>query len=178
MFRITLILLLLLTSSTGFSQIHQKSGLYFNNGKLRVDSTRSISADKFETWWRAEPYIIEAVRANLTYPSIYLRNGFEGHLVVAFDFTGAEIKNIRTLNFPPSHFDNAAIEAIQKSAKTIIDVLQFYQRESKSVGSYYIPLDFDLIDIREEVKKRGAIPIIQSDIPMMWIRPQVDFIRE
>jgi hypothetical protein len=171
-------LLLLFTFSKGISQTHQKSGIYFNNGKLRADSTLSISADKFETWWRAEPNIIEAVRANLTYPSICLRNGVEGHLIVAFDFTGTEIKNIRTLTVSNTYFDKAAIEAIQKSAKTITDVFQFYQSKPKTVGSYYLPLDFDIIDIREEVKKRGAIPIIQSDIPLMWVRPEVDFIRE
>lgn len=141
------------------------STLYFNNGKLRADSTLSISAEQFKIWWQAEEGIVYTIASKLTYPEVCKRNGVEGNLIVAFDFAGSEIKNIKVLKPSNPHFSEAAINAIQNSAKTIFEVLNSKKYNPK--GTYYLPLDFDLIDLRGEVKKRSAVPIIKTVEPII-----------
>ena len=147
------------------AQEHRFCSLYFNNGKLQADSSLAISADQFKAWWRAEPNIVATIAANLTYPQVCLRNAVEGRTLVAFDFTGTEVKNIRILNISHDHFNEAAINAVQNSAKVIVEELTSRKHLGNLKGTYYLPLVFELIDVRKEIKKRGAVPIIQPSLP-------------
>jgi hypothetical protein len=165
MIRTTLILLLLFTSLQGFSQIHQKSSLYFNNGKLRADSSFAISVEQFKIWRFAENNLAAWIASEVSYPKLAERNGIEGLIIVAFDCQGDEITNIRVVKQPNSVFTEVGIATIQRASANILKEFKFWKswsrNELKYRGTYFIPIDFSMIPFEPELKKKAAIPMIK-----------------
>lgn len=149
------------------AQENQLSDIYFNNGKLRADTTLSISAKQFKGWWRAENDILADVAYFLTYPSLASRNGVEGKVIIAFEVTDEEIINVRAVDTSWVGFREAAVLAVQKSSRDILRRLGHGKMGRNYSGTYYIPIEFDLFDFKEETRRRAALPVLKPTEPIV-----------
>ena len=166
-----LLLCLCLLPFFSMAQEHQYSALYFNNGKLRADSSLSISAEQFKVWRRAEENIVGFINSHLSYPSVAARNGLEGRAVIAFEYKNKEIKNVRVVNATWEGFSEMATQAFQKSTPLILNEFNYWKRnfDFNLNGTYYLPIDFSLTVFREEMKKRNAIPVLKLSEPSIRV---------
>lgn len=164
--RYLFLLLLSLLPVFAFAQQYQHSAFYYNNGKLEADTTFSISPEQFRVWRQAENNISTWISSNLNYPTLAERNGVEGQIIIAFDCTSDEIKNIRVVKAKTIIFNEEGIKALQKSTVNILDEFKLWQRKFnlKIAGTYYVPIDFSLIPFEPELRKRGAIPMRKLSI--------------
>src|SRR5687767_2168744 len=128
MSRKLLLLYFCLLTFLSLAQEHQYSALYFNNGKLRADTTLSISAEQFKIWRFAEGNIATWIGSKLSYPKLADRNGIESFIIVAFDCQPEEIKNIRVLTGAHSTFIEAGTAAIQTASPEILRELKFWSK--------------------------------------------------
>ena len=168
-----LINLLLILSFLSFAQKPQKSFLYDKLGRLHVDTTLQISKTQLEYWQFAEEQIIARLSYNTTYVPAARRAEIEGKLIVAFDCDGEFVKNIRLVSKKIGMgLDEEVIKGLEKTSSYILHELRYIQKEvlktKKSFnGTYYISLDFTIINFYKEFENKKAVPFFQLSQPVL-----------
>ncbi|MCD4745332.1 MAG: hypothetical protein K8R58_03440 [Bacteroidales bacterium] len=170
------IVLGLLTLLLTFNQINGQSYIYNIKGQLIIDTTLTINQEQLEIWRLAESNILALISLNIDYSNMARESGITGVIIVGFDCDAMDLNNIRLINGLGGGLDKNLIEGIEKMSEKIVFEFRHIQGLKKRepinyLGTYYIPFDFSLIDLKEEMKKKNAIPIIDSKIPSIgrWI---------
>jgi hypothetical protein len=155
-----------------FSQENFKSFIYNDNGQLRIDTTLNISQDQFDIWNMSESNILGIISISADYSKIALANGIQGIVIVSFDCDTTDLNNIKILKSTGGPLYKNVIKIIEKKSKHIVYEFRHIQNLRKNdpikyLGTYYIPFDFSLINLNEEMKKRNAIPMFGLQIPLI-----------
>lgn len=166
----------LLTLLLTFNQAKGQSYIYNSKGQVIIDTTLSINSDQLEIWRLAESNILSYISMNIDYSNMARESGINGIAIVALDCDSLDIKNIRLIKKLGGGLDENIIDGINKISEKIVLEFRLIQNRKKREklnyqGTYYIPFDFSLIDLNEIMKKKNAIPIIDSKIPLIgrWI---------
>lgn len=165
------IIICLLFPIITFSQENYKSLIYNDKGQLRIDTTLKISQKQFDIWYLSENNILAIISNNIVYSRLAREAGIKGIAVLAFDCDTLNLNNIRMIKNLGGGLDENIIEGIEKINERIVFEFRHIQSLNKKdpikyLGTYYIPINFSLIDLKEEMKKTNAIPIIDSKIPL------------
>ncbi|NOX45628.1 MAG: hypothetical protein GXO89_01450 [Chlorobi bacterium] len=159
-----------------FSQGSFKSYIYNDNGQLRIDTTLKINQDQFKIWHLSENNILAIISNNIKFSNLAKEAGIAGIAIVAFDCDTSDLSNIRLINKLGGGLDESIIEGIEKMGERVVlefRLIQNLKRRDRIsyLGTYYIPIEFSLIDLREEMKTKNTIPVIDSKTLLLdrWI---------
>ena len=77
------------------------------------------------------------------------------------------MSNIRLINKLGGGLDESIIKGIEKMGERIVLEFRLIQNLKRRhrinyLGTYYIPIEFSLIDLGEEMKTKNTIPVIDS----------------
>jgi len=155
-----------------YYQTKGQSYIYNSKGHLIIDTTLTINQDQLKVWTLVERNILTYISMNIDYSIMAREAGIIGIAIVAFDCDSLDLKNIRLIKDLGGGLDENIIEAIEKISTKIVHEFRLIQNLRKGEGlnyqgTYYIPFDFSLIDLNELMKKKNAIPIIDSKISLI-----------
>ena len=158
------------------SQENLKSDIYFDNGELRVDTTLRINLNQFDIWHMSENNILAIVSNSIDYSNLARESGITGIAIIAFECDTLDLKNIRLIKNIGGGLDENIIKGIDQISEKIVFEFRHTQNIKKNeqinyIGTYYIPIDFSLIDLKKEMKIKNAIPIFDTKLPLIgrWI---------
>lgn len=165
-----LILTFLIFPIVAISQGNFKSKIYNDNGQLKIDSTYRISKDQFNIWYMSEDNILTVILKAIKITSISKESGIQGISIISFDCDTFNLNNIRIVKRVGCGLDEDLVSSIEKLSSQIVNEFRHIQSLKKNVplkylGTYYIPFDFSIIDLKAETKKRKAIPILEPRLP-------------
>ncbi len=169
-YKIFWVIVVLLIPIIANSQKNLKSNIFNDNGKLKIDTSLSINEGQFTFWWIAESNILTHISKAIDYPEIARQIGQSGTIIVSFECDTFDLKNIRLLKPQNKLFDSVVLQGINNIKKKIVGELKHVPRfqiykDYSYIGTYYIPISFYFIDLREEMKKTNTFPIIKPRSP-------------
>lgn len=163
-----LIILAAFSIEIAVSQQDNQSFLYTALGKLKSDSSLGLSPAQYRIWTKAERDIIGLLISKIEYPPIVLESIMEGRAILSFEFDSTGISDIHLLKKSASTaFDDSILEGFKKVNDKVLAKLRKAQTasnhpKSQTFGTYYITINFDLIDTEEYARRKGSIPIIRA----------------
>jgi hypothetical protein len=166
-FKISYVIIGILFPIITFSQGNFRSYIYNDNGQLRIDTTLKINQDQFKIWYLSENNILSIISNNIEFSNLAKEAGITGIAIVAFDCDTSNLSNIRLINKLGGGLDESIIKGIEKMGERIVLEFRLIQNLKRRhrinyLGTYYIPIEFSLIDLREEMKTKNTIPVIDS----------------
>ena len=168
---ILLVIIGLLFPIITFSQENIKSYIYNDNGQLRIDTTLKISHEQFGIWYLAENNLLDLISNKVDFSRLAREAGITGIAIISFECDTMGIYNIRIIKNIGGGLDENIINGLEKISEKIVREFRIIQSIKNTyqinyLGTYYIPFDFSLINLREEMKRTNAIPIIDSKIQL------------
>ena len=149
---ITIILLISTTLSYGQTK---KSLLYNESGKLLIDTSLCISKAQLEKWKDIEDSFIYDIISNLKYSQIAKENNLSGLSIISFDLDNSLLlKNFKILKQV-----GGGLEECLKIAISSFTLLKSLAPDDNSTLTYYVSVDFKLIDAKKIIEKIHTIPI-------------------
>ena len=150
-----------------YSQEQNRSYIYNYKGQLRVDTSLTITQKQYKAWSIAEDNLLSHLSRHINYPPLANESGIIGIVIISFDCDTLGIKNIRAMNKIGGGLDKAAIEGITRLKEKILLEFRHTQniKRRKPIsyqGTYYIPIDFTLINLLEYKNKNYTIPILDG----------------
>lgn len=155
-----------------FSQEENRSLIYNYKGQLRIDTSLTISQKQFKAWSMAESNILTHLSKAIEYPPLAKESGIKGVVIVSIECDTFEIKNIIPLTNYGGGLENAAVQGIEKIKKKILMEFKLTQNIIRDMpilhpGTYYIPIDFNFIDLTKYMKNNHTIPILETKAPLI-----------
>jgi hypothetical protein len=114
-----------------------------------------LSVSEFDHWKGIENHLIKKIVTELNYSEIAIDNSLQGISIISFEIDN----NGNLLNFTRIKSVGGGLEERLKIIISDFSLLDSLKPENGISSKYYLSLEFNLIDINEEIEKKGMIPI-------------------
>ena len=152
--KILITLSLLVFASIGFSQ-STASLLYNEHGQLKADTSFSISQSQLKAWKGVENLFIKELISDVQYSTFAKENDLSGLSIISFDLDSTkQLKNFKIIKQVGGGLEEC-LKIFIKSFK----YLNTLAPTDKDSLTYYISVDFELVDAAKTMVKTHAIPV-------------------
>ncbi len=152
--KILITISLLVFASVGFCQTTE-SLLYNGRGQLKADTSFSISGKQLELWKGVENLFIKELISDVQYSTVAKENNLSGLSIISFDLDSAkQLKNFKIIKQVGG--------GLEECLKIFIKSFQYLNTLAPADNSsltYYISVDFELIDAAKTMVTTHAIPV-------------------
>jgi hypothetical protein len=172
---ISILILGILFPLISLSQEQNWSSIYNHKGQLRIDTTLKITQKQYKVWCIVENNLLSHLSSNIEYTSFLQEIQKTGTVIISFECDTFELREIHALTKINQGIDSAAIKGLVKIQDELIlefRLTEYLKREKQIdyLGIYYIPIDFSLLNLKECMKNKSAIPIFgKSLVPISRI---------
>lgn len=158
-----LVFTLVQMSVVSFAQQNMETLLYTKNGFLRVNDTLSITNTQLKVWKRAEDNIISILSSYIKYPEMYSAVGFQGRIIAAFTFDSLGNSSVTLIKGLANADEKFILNQLVTFAPIMRREFKYVWQERDYSGTYYVPLDFEIINPHKKTRENGAIPITTTE---------------
>jgi hypothetical protein len=168
------ILFLLLTIGCSAQDQNSESFFYNTKGQLIFDTTLSITKVQYETWVLAEYNLISCF-SKIEFPKVSLANSKKpkSTLIVSFVCDTFDLTDVEVLK-DTSEFATAIKYCLKNQGREIVRELKSWSlitSHGNYKGRYYFPINFMLVDFKEQLKTQKAVTIMRITEPIPIPRP-------
>lgn len=130
--------------------------LYNSSGHLKLDTSYSIKQVQLNQWRSVEEYIIDKIILEVKYSAIAKENELSGCSIISF-----EVDSIGNLqNYKKIKTVGGGLEEIVIKALKTVQFLQGLKSSNGIPNTYYLPINFNIINSKKYIKENNAIPIL------------------
>ena len=161
--------------SLGFGQAFTPSSIYNRDGRLKADTSLSISQKQCEVWRKYENVIIEQIFRVIEFPISMQENGISLDLIMSFLIgENGEIKNLNVekAGGNPIHH-RVQIKHFGASASAAIFEIYMAYPDLKCSEKYYLPISFktsemtDQAFLDEKYVENGTLVFLKGFPPLI-----------
>ena len=157
------------------SSVAQENTLFFENGKLKADTSLSLNKDELILWSEVEEEVLSHFINNFVAPAIVIDANISVSGVIYFQYD-IKIESFSFLKFIP-YSDSTETTPLKLFEEAIAKAICFVpsrdtkkhltQKSSDSKTVFYLPFAFKVPTVKSFINQNGEVSIRKARIPLV-----------